>query len=172
MTYLEKIKQLAVTEIETPQIRAYVLRFLNEQAPKYFATAPASSSGKHHPPYVNCEEGLAKHTLAAAKLAKHVSSLEFLGFSRRVQDRIIAASILHDTMKFGVNDEPEVHTLADHAWLAADAVDANDADRAAIAKMIRSHAGQWGPSKPAGLAEFIVHLCDYLASRKDVTIDV
>ena len=49
-----------------------------------------------------------------------------------------------------------------------------------IAELIESHSGQWNTSSrsdlvlplPKSAAQVIIHLCDYLVSRKDVKVEL
>ena len=149
-------------------------------APEYFFTMPASTTGKYHPSYALGDGGLIRHMKAAVNIAEDLLKLEQNAFlSEAHHDNIIAALILHDSVKKGMdgslwttNEHPK-----DAAKLLRDTyesnkmfvnVDENTVD--VVCKMIASHMGQWDYdgllSKPETEGEKFVHLCDYLASRK------
>lgn len=151
--------------IANKSIREYTRKFL-EESPKYFRVIPSSSTGKYHPKYALGEGGLVRHTIAAVKIADHICSLEYLRVDQTTRDKILSACFLHDTRKQGLTDNGgEGHTVKDHAKLAAELIEDD-----MISKMVLSHMGQWGRNKPGNMPQFIVHLADYLASRKDIEV--
>ena len=94
---------------------------------------------------------------------------------------------MHDTRKSGTQEEYEKNkqTKFDHPIQAAKVImslDGIDKDeKILIAKIIAAHMGQWNTNgkhpdivlpKPNSKFEIIVHLADYLSSRKDVEIRV
>lgn len=154
--------------------------------PDYFFKVAASSTGKFHPSYALGEGGLVRHTKAAVRFANHILSLEQsqLQFDQRQRDLILAALILHDGWKHGSNGS--AYTTFDHPLVAAKWVCEctqlkgiiPEDDMKTIASLISSHMGQWCDSKrsstvlpkPVSEMQKIVHLCDYLASRKDIIV--
>lgn len=167
--------------IKDDRVRSFVIVCLRE-APDYFFEMPASTTGKYHPAYALGEGGLVRHTKAAVKIARDLLSLEQNKLFE--EDLIIAALILHDIKKKG-NDEA-AFTAFDHPLCASDFVIQiggfrmfqNNEELAGkiftIARLIRSHMGQWNTDKkskvklpvPECADEEFVHMCDYLASRK------
>lgn len=166
-----------------------------EEAPDYFFTMPASTTGKFHPAYTLGEGGLIKHTKAAVKIAKDLLSLE--QNKHLDADLIIAALILHDSIKKGTGGSK--YTVTEHPIYAADFIRGRidefeieydmDADELEdlrlkvnqIQRLIKSHMGQWNLDyrlgkailpKPVEEDEKFVHTCDYLASRKYLTCEV
>ena len=101
------------------------------------------------------------------------------------KDEIITALILHDTVKKGKNGSD--YTITEHPLEAANLFidtaksykyeDMEQVER--IAGMIRSHMGQWNTDrygfevlpKPLTKEQKFVHQCDYLASKKFITIE-
>jgi hypothetical protein len=90
---------------------------------------------------------------------------------------MISATILHDAFKQGRKGETG-HTVKDHAKVAHDEIvkcaaliDDMEETGDSIAKLVLSHMGSWGANKPGNRISFLVHLADYLASRKDILID-
>ena len=149
------------------------------KVPEYFYKIPASSTGKYHPAYATGEGGLLRHTIAAARIACDLVDLEMYGLTDDEKDYIICALLLHDTFKSGVTHSK--YTLHNHPMLAAQHVRANCSREFAnnVCPLIESHMGQWNTSKwdktvlpkPETKLQQIVHLCDYLASRKYLTFE-
>lgn len=153
--------------------------------PSYFMEMPASTSGKYHPVYSLGEGGLVRHTKAAVKIADCLLGLEMYNSLLPSRDLIIAALILHDSVKNGKNGGQ--YSVIEHPLDAADlvietakSISYAHMDKAeAIAGMVRSHMGQWNTDrygfeilpKPATKEQKFVHQCDYLASRKFITIE-
>ena len=183
--YFEEELQL----IKDDGIRDLVVEVLKTVKDDFFH-APASSTGKYHPDYALGDGGLYRHTRAAVKIAADLLELEWYKslFVDIRRDCIIAALILHDTCKSGKDWESK-YTLHTHPIVAADMVEDITRDTASneegqyIARLIRSHMGQWNEPgrwnkyndrtvlpKPEDDDEFFVHLCDYLASRKYLSV--
>lgn len=163
--------------IQNPVLKYFVNNFLEDLVPPYFQEVPASSSGKYHPAYCLGDGGLVRHTIATVKLAMHICNLDQTkkdlmnlpgGLTSSI-DRIIAACILHDTFKQG--NGITRHSVKDHEIIAANEIRKADPRAEAVAALVESHMGQWGVVKPTSVEQRIVHLADYLASRKDINID-
>ena len=169
-------------------LRHIVRNFLDECVPPYFYTAPASSTGKYHPKYALGVGGLVRHTKVAVLIAEDLMSLEqYETLSECYHDEIISALIVHDTFKQGLKAEGG-HTKFEHPVYSASALQLfadkfypDLSDRVSkISGMIMSHMGQWNRSarsvvtlpKPQTEAEKFVHLCDYLASRRYLEVDM
>lgn len=157
--------------INDARIRKFVEACLGD-APEYFWRVPASSSGKYHPEWAQGEGGLVRHTKAAVGVA--VDLLRAYPHLEKDRDFIIAALLLHDTLKRGTG---EGHTVKEHPLLPEQYYRAHAEliGRRAYRKvmaLIRGHMGIWGPVRPRkGLytrltAAELVHLADYIASRK------
>lgn len=191
-----KTKNVETFEKELNYIKDEKIRWITKcclyDAPDYFFEIPASSTGKFHPDYALGEGGLVRHVKAACKMLHDFIKLEFFKCTDEEHDYSIAALILHDCRKSGVNHGQ--YTVHEHPVLAADLVrDTCDAliceneafgDTATgiaineyyknVPHLIESHMGQWNWSKrssiklpkPKTTMEFLVHLADYLASRK------
>lgn len=150
--------------IDNQKIRDYTVQELNK-APQYFRVVPASSSGKYHPKYALGKGGLVRHTIAVVKIANDICSLEFLRIEPLMRDKILSACFLHDTRKQGMTDADSGHTVKDHAKLASEVIEDQE-----ISRMVLAHMGQWGRNKPGNMPQFIVHLADYLGSRKHIEV--
>lgn len=168
-------------------LRKFIMNCL-DNAPDYFFEMGASSTGKYHPAYTLGRGGLVRHTKAACRIAESLLRLEMYQALDKRRDEIIAALIMHDSIKKG--RDGSAYTTTDHPLQAAQYVmdmaaeyrDAGgDLDMGQIefiAELIKSHMGQWNTDfdgnailpKPITPAQQFVHLCDYLASRKFITI--
>jgi len=170
--------------IQNKDLRQLVVDTL-EAAPDYFYTMPASTTGKYHPAYTLGDGGLVRHTKAAVKIAECLLSIEMYATLATKSDQIYAALILHDTVKKGLtgNQWTTIEHPLDAAKLLIDTARINKFDDMAlvenIAGMIRSHMGQWNTDKngsevlpkPETKEQKFVHQCDYLASRKFITVE-
>lgn len=166
--------------IKNEHLRNAVLKYFVDTVPNYFWHVQASSTGKYHPEYALGEEGLLRHTCAAVRIAAAIINLDqYSGIFDDVdKDNIIVALMLHDTFKHGEEKDGKYnpYSIHEHPLLAADKVreHLDDEHKYAIANCIASHMGEWTESnrshyvlpKPRTPEEQMVHLCDYLASRK------
>lgn len=173
--------------IKDHDIRNLVRDELNN-LPEYFWHVPASSSGKYHPSYALGEGGLWRHTLAACKIA--IDLFPIYDFVQIERDRILAALLLHDGFKQGVAHTGSGNTVFEHPilmqrYLQHKYVYSDSKPNSwfehnvyLISDMIARHMGQWNTSGysfevlplPQTEDEKFVHLCDYLASRKDIEV--
>ena len=163
---------------------------LLNKVPEYFFTVPASSSGKYHPKNDLGEGGLVRHSISVERMLKHLLEPdEYFDFTPRQVDLLIVAALFHDCLKSGTQEEYEQgkHTKFLHPLYASNFImtqsvlmgfDYNDA--LFISSAIISHMGQWNTSKngpgklptPETPAQKALHLADYLASRKDINMEV
>jgi hypothetical protein len=171
--------------IKNEEVRIFTKVAL-ENLPDYFFEVAASSTGKYHPPYALGEGGLVRHTCAAARFANHLLQLEQnqMVFNEKERDYIISAIILHDGWKHG--NAGSSFTTHEHPQVCADWIAQSDIfnttlpieERTIIASAISSHMGQWNENKrskvilnkPETEIQKFVHMCDYLASRKDIEV--
>lgn len=105
--------------IANPEIRKFVEDCLNE-APDYFFTVAASSTGKYHPSYALGVGGLVRHTKAATRIAYELFRTDLYPYDSDQQDIILASLILHDSRKHGNNGSK--YTVVEHPILAAQAI--------------------------------------------------
>jgi len=185
MKQTEKLDALdnELSMIKTPEIKAFAA-WAVKILPNYFFTVPASSTGKYHPEYALGEGGLLRHTKAAVGIAATLLSTETFGdhYNQGQKDAILTALILHDGLKHGVPKQK--YTIKNHPRAICHHleknVDSGDCSltteqRESIYGLIASHMGQWTDSdadkplpKPQTASQRFVHLCDYLASRKQL----
>lgn len=177
---------------ETDNIKRFA-ELCIETIPEYFWHAPASSTGKYHPNYALGEGGLARHTVALCKIMNHIFSLDWFKqkYNAEERDCLRLAGLMHDTRKSGSQEDYEKSkwTKFDHPIQAADVVYKTYIDNKdslstrgiyidMICKAIESHMGQWSTDKrssvvlPVPEADYqaLLHICDYLASRKDIEV--
>lgn len=186
MTKCEEVFATELGFILEKDIRNLVIGCMTQFAAEYFWSCPASMSGKYHPKISLGEGGLVRHTKLAVWMGKELARAYALGVTDT--DIVIAALLLHDIVKngFGISDgfAKAPNATAMHGiWLAnrlrrepsASPQGLNRSIRAIIAA-IAGHMGIWTDdrypeSMPLNQTEFkqtsmIVHLADYVASRK------
>lgn len=154
--------------IKDEKLRNFCIRIL-EELPDYFFVAPASSSGKYHPKFALGEGGLVRHTKMVVRIAQQLYSLsEYQGWGINF-DNVAAACILHDGLKYGFGREP-LHTDPMHPINMSQFIMKGSGiswfRKKVISEMVKRHMGQWGKHKPITKGQKLVHLADYIASRK------
>lgn len=158
------------------------LEIMIDKIPDYFFTIPASSTGKYHPLYATGDGGLLRHTKAAIRMAYELYGI--YKFSDRTKDLIIMALLLHDSVKKG--EVESKYTLFEHPLTACDFIkkykdelQINEEDINFVCDCIASHMGRFNSSDysnvilplPKTPEQKFVHMCDYLASRKVITLN-
>lgn len=184
--FVEDFFKEELEQIKDEYLRNFVV-FMLYDAPEYFWEVGASSTGKYHPAYTLGELGLAKHVKAATMFLNYILSLEFYQhmFTEEEQDCMRVAIMLHDRDKHG--HDGSKYTVFEHPNLIAEEVrgwkgkTAHITDRQLedIARCCESHMGQWNTDrrsstilkKPHDDMTAVVHLADYLASRKNITVE-
>ena len=166
-----------------------IVAIVLERVPAGFYTKPASSTGKYHPKSSLGHEGLIRHVRLVALYARFICEVKMFSLSEIQEDLLIAAALLHDSVKYGLEDGP--HTAKDHAQIAAtfleDSIILYDEHIAhemespeqyeyikkALRGLLLSHHGQWSNPlpEPSIMLERLFHLADYLASRKEFDSD-
>jgi hypothetical protein len=163
-----------------------------KKAPDYFFYVPASSSGKYHPKSSLGIGGLVRHVKAVFAISEELLQHPlYAPFTEDEKDEIRVAIILHDCCKQGTQNEPS-RTLTEHPLLVRNNLaprDLIEQDRTGkvleawsrICDLIETHMGIWTKDKETGkevlkvpetMAQLFVHLCDYLASRKIIEVDI
>lgn len=158
-----------------------------ETIPDYFWNVGASSTGKYHPQYALGDLGLARHTCALVRFLNHILSIDCYknDFTSRERDLLRVAGIMHDSRKSGNDEDYAISkfTKFDHPILAANEIRTiigfiPEEEVELVANMIESHMGSWNTDKrsstvlplPENKYQKIIHLADYLASRKDIEV--
>lgn len=170
-----------IAAIQNIELRDFVEFFLEERTPAYFWTCGASSSGKYHPKFSQGEGGLVRHTRAACILLEECLRLSpFCYLSDKRKDYARVAMILHDTRKYGRENEIDKTQFANHAVNAAAAVenawreffDNSDGCPEFLLSAIQCHMGQWSEPdyRPFTNIDRAVHMADYWASRSMIEI--
>ena len=163
-------------------------KVLIEELPSYIWEVGASSTGKYHPAYSLGAGGLMRHQIAVVRFLNYFFELEQYNtkFTSREIDLMKVAGLVHDGRKSGeqADYERSKFTKFDHPIQMANVIRGyegqylNHDELEFIAHCIESHMGQWSTDKkssvvlPKPIDEYqcFVHLADYLASRKDLTM--
>ena len=186
----EKIElvQPVLDTFENDDIKEFAIVLL-EGLPEYIWHVGASSTGKYHPAYSLGEGGLMRHQMAVVRFLNFFFELEQYNskLTSREMDLMRLAGLVHDGRKSGSQEDYEKskYTKFDHPMQMADVIRSyneqylNDEEIEMIAQMIRKHMGQWNVDKksstelpkPNNKYARMIHLADYLASRKVLTMD-
>lgn len=163
--------------IQDPAKKEFLSQAL-KKIPDYFWIIPASSTGKYHPAFAVEQHGLIKHSLAAVIIALDIFEA-YPELTQDDQDDILVALVLHDSVKKGYPEQD--HTVEGHETLPREyfmdiscLLPIGDYER--IMSLIYTHMGIWNQNKipPAPRLGYrispaeIVHLADYLSSRKSL----
>ncbi len=163
-------------------------RVLVEGLPNYIWEVGASSTGKYHPEYSLGLGGLMRHQISVVRFLNYFFDLEQYNtkFTSRECDLMRVAGLVHDGRKSGEQSDYQrsKFTKFDHPLQMANVIRGYDGqylnhdELEFIAHCVESHMGQWATDKkssvvlPKPIDEYqqFVHLADYLASRKDLTM--
>jgi len=164
----------------------YIVNHILRIAPLYFYIIPASTTGKYHSKQDLGIQGLVRHTRSDVRVLLEVCKNEAFGIWTDYEiDVAIAALILHDCVKCGFDGSD--HTVHTHPILVKGLCPDFGDDECNkiwddITSLIASHSGQWTKDKynpeaqelprPQTPLQKLVHQCDYIASRKVITIDL
>ena len=174
-----------LNDINDQKLLSFAIKLLTE-APDYFFTVPASSSGKYHPYFAREENGLIKHTRCVVFFAE--CNAESFNFDSYTKDMLIIAAIAHDIKKQGNNNYGK-HTVWEHPELAHDYIlemqvkypDLISLENATIiANAILCHMGKWSHLPeytrgkkayplPTSMFDYALQSADYMASRTEIT---
>lgn len=184
----QKVFQYAAGNFETEDIKAYFIS-MAEHVPDYFFTMPASTSGKYHSEQQCRAGGQLIHAFMFQSCLEHLIALERnrsnFASDPHTRDLMRCVPLFHDAYKCGTANSK--YTVPDHPVIAAawvrntkPAHDISLYDKEIIAGMCEAHSGEWNTDrskkeimpKPRNDMEFLIHECDILSSRKDLTYDV
>jgi uncharacterized protein (DUF3820 family) len=183
----KKIVEPILSTIKNNDIREFAEVLLND-IPDYIWHVGASSTGKYHPAYSLGEGGLMRHSIAVVRFLNFFFELEQYNtkFTDREMDLMRVAGLVHDCRKSGEQSDYErsKFTKFDHPVQMANIVRSfddkylNHNEIEFIATCISSHMGFWNTDrkssvvlpKPINVYQEFIHLADYLASRKDLTM--
>ena len=174
-----------LNDIQDIKLRQFAIQLL-ANAPDYFFTAPASSSGKYHPYFAREIGGLVKHTRCVIFYAE--CNAESFNFDSHTKDLAIIAALAHDIKKQGDNDAKN-YTVWEHPELAynfilemqntyPNLISVDDAT--IVANAILSHMGKWWHDEkftkgkkqfplPTTMFDYAIQSADYMASRVELT---
>ena len=183
-----KLVQPALDTFENEDIKQFAIVLL-DNIPDYIWHVGASSTGKYHPAYSLGEGGLMRHQVAVVRFLNFFFALEQYSskLNSRERDLMRLAGLVHDARKSGSQDDykKSKYTKFNHPMLMADVIRSFDGkhlnhdELELIANTISKHMGQWNTDKKSSVElpkpddkySKLVHLADYLASRKDLTMD-
>lgn len=179
-----KFVEPILNTFENEDVRLFTVEILNE-LPSYIWEVGASSTGKYHPAYTLGVLGLMKHQIAVVRFINFFFELEQYKnrFTSRQRDLLRLAALTHDGRKSGSQEDYEKskYTKFEHPLLMAkvylsykDKGFLSEEELKYIASTITKHMGQWNTDKrssitlpkPSDEASELLHLADYLASRK------
>jgi uncharacterized protein (DUF3820 family) len=176
-----------LSTIVNADIREFA-KVLVEGLPDYIWHVGASSTGKYHPTYSLGDGGLMRHQIAVVRFLNYFFELEQYNtkFTSREMDLMRVAGLVHDGRKSGEQDDynRSKYTKFEHPLHMANVIRSYDRrylnhdEIEFMAHCIESHMGQWATDKKSGVVlpkpmdeyQHFVHLADYLASRKDLTM--
>lgn len=183
-----KLVQPVLDTFENEDIKEFAIVLLDD-LPDYIWHVGASSTGKYHPVYSLGEAGLMRHQIAVVRFLNFFLELEQYGskLTSRERDLIRLAGFVHDGRKSGSQEDYEKskYTRFNHPILMADVIRGfdgqylNHEEIELVADIISKHMGQWNVDKktntelpkPNNKYTRMVHVADYLASRKCLTMD-
>lgn len=169
-----------INYIKDPDIQEFVNHAL-DRADSRFWKAPASSTGKYHPPEDNGEGGLVRHILKDVAITYELA--RFFSVDNHSRDIVMAGGFLHDVVKNGVpwgERTDYTHGLLGYNYLGK--LKLKQPDKIRIMDCVRYHMGQWvkpeetelnGALEPqrslldiCNKEKLIAQLADYFASRE------
>lgn len=144
---------------------------LTANAPDYFWSVPASSSGYHHP-LCRGRHGLWIHTLMLSTVIDRLAD-SYVQQGRLTEydiDLAHAAAILHDQRKNGSPENPQDTSTSDHDLKMAAVIREQSGLPYVVADAVESHMGPWydGP-KPETDLDDLLHTADMIASTESIT---
>ncbi|MDD3392955.1 MAG: HD domain-containing protein [Bacilli bacterium] len=184
---MDKIRELKkeISYIKNDRYRKNAELLVNI-LPSYFFKVPASSTGKYHPASSLGDGGLLRHTKIVVRIGYELlyrNNTFGISFSDDEKDLIIISLIMHDGLKHGIIESE--YTVFEHPLIMAkyirnnkDKLSLTDEEINFICDNIKTHMGQWTTDykgnkvleEPINKYQKIVHLCDFLASRKCMDI--
>lgn len=180
-----EVLKSAIGRIPLPQFRELANTIL-DLAPESFWLAPASSSGRFHPPDERSQGGNVLHTARVMRLVQDLCVMHDL--DERETSIVMVAALLHDLYKGGEGALPigytwPLHQVAPRFLLSKTLMGLfhgriSEADFDAIFRAVEAHEGAWSvlpdarEFEYAGIYGQILHTADYIASRPHVRVDL
>ena len=178
-----KVFETLLSQFETDEMRDYC-RDMIEKIPDYIFTIPSSTSLKYHNKTQCQPHGQIFHILMFGEIMNYILGLEYMQnkYPNPLQrDCFRCTPIFHDAIKCGFDGSK--YSVHEHPMLAGEWIrntsvehDIEQKHKEYIARLCERHSGQWTESKrskvilpkPENDGHFLVHLCDYLASRSNL----
>lgn len=151
--------------IDTPEVRENVKYHLVFYTDSEFFTQPGGRT--HHPKDEQVPGGLVLHTKKVVNLVEMLCRINDIHC--RNKDILVAAAIVHDTYKY-TTEGGELTYHPDHADLLK-----NSELLPEIIEIAKMHMGRWyRTDRWQNVCEHgkLLHYADYIASRKNVCIEV
>ena len=180
----QKFVEPILSTFENEDIKNFAVELLNK-LPGYIWEVGASSTGKYHPEYTLGTLGLMKHQMAVVRFINFFFELDQYKnrFDSRKRDLLRVAALVHDGRKSGFQEDYEKskYTKFEHPLMMAKEIYSyrdkgvlTEEELKYISFAVSSHMGQWNTDKrsevtlptPKNEAGELIHLADYLASRK------
>lgn len=177
---------------ETREVKEYFKDMVGT-IPDYIFTIPASTTGKYHNRQQCSVCGQLYHVYMFSSILNHIMNLERYRkkYSEYDRDILRCVPLFHDAFKCGEVEEVEktnkLYTVHEHPLIAGAWVRKTNVKheipqeyKEVLARLCERHSGQWNKSnysevvlpKPVTEMEHLVHLCDYLSSRMDLTYEL
>ncbi|KZR57900.1 hypothetical protein [Pseudobacillus badius] len=160
-------------------------RYMWQSAPDYFFIIPASVSGKYHAEWSTDKGGLVRHVLMGVQVADDLSRT--FDLSDEETDLALAAMFGHDLIKYGLDFDERYLDM--HPYMPRNYFGyykspfyvgefAKTSQFDLIMTAIERHmgnimSGAWtsvGGLRPETPLQYVVHLADYVASRKNIVL--
>lgn len=173
-----KLFEREINLIKDTELRELVRDYMEYHTPDYFWSEGASNSGKYHPKFSQGMGGLVRHTKAVVMFAEELLRMSSYAYMKDAyKDYVIAACIVHDTAKYGIDE----YDKADYKYHASSAAEVfadfcanNDCFVSEfLTNAIAAHMGQWSTDRedrPFTSIDRCVHMADYMASRSFIDI--
>lgn len=182
-----KYFEFELAQISHHTIQDLVRRILREKVPHWFFEINVSNSSFYCStltgnPIKLCERTKSSVRLCLMFFANPIIRTQFTSIQR---DYVIAALILHDCALRGVTDQPTAQNIFEHPlllpYLLPDG--SNQIDQGhfnEICRLVASHHGPWRTSDKSQYtlpevqdnSQFYVHICDSLASKPMIQLDL
>jgi hypothetical protein len=184
----QKIFMQELDLIKNDNIRKFATTAI-DLLPNYFDSVSATSTGKYHPPFSQGVGGLVRHTKAAVRMLSDLFRTDIFDYLTEYEkDLMLVAALLHDGMKWGVDNEPTDHTVFNHPLLIANFIKEEkklagllpQTDLDTLSEWIAAHMGRWNTNThydyqlptPVNRAQKVLHMVDYIVSRSYITFDL
>jgi len=157
-------------------------KIILDNLPDYFYEVQAASTGKYHPKYALGNKGLIRHVKAAVNIAYNLFTI--YKFDEHTKDIIIISLLIHDGLKHGF--EYNKYSKFEHPLLIGELLDKiknnltlTEEEIKEIKNNVSSHMGKFNTNQysdivlpiPHNVTQKFVHMCDFLASRKQILFE-